>query len=144
MRVVVTHHFTDDLCRLHCSVRSAPTVLIHRIQNTTINRLQPVTNVRQSTVNNNRHRVFKEGIFHNALNCRFFNTANFWLFVQNFWFYYIFIVIVRHISSLKVQIFHINLSGICLNKIFPQFYAITHKLRKYRVCPFCVFNINLH
>ena len=144
MRVVVTHNFTDDFCRLHCSVRSAPTILIHRIQNTAINRLQPVTNVRQSTVNNDRHRVFKEGIFHNTLDCRLFNTANFWLFVQNFRFYYIFIVIVRHISSLKVQIFHINLSGICLNKIFPQFYTITHKLRKYRVCTFCVLNINLH
>ena len=72
--VVFTHHFTNDTCGFDCSMWRLPAVLLHREENTTMHWLQTIAHIRQGTVNNHRHRVAQEAIFHHVLDREFLDT----------------------------------------------------------------------
>ena len=64
MRVVFTHHVSRNTGRLVKLTTGAQALLAHRIKNSAVHRLQPITNVRKRTINNHTHRVTKEAILH--------------------------------------------------------------------------------
>ena len=51
MRVVLTHHFADDISRLGELGSRSPAITLHGVENTAVNRLQPVSYIGQSSVN---------------------------------------------------------------------------------------------
>ena len=57
MRVIFTEHVTDDFSALTCSAVTPQSELIHRIQDSAVNRFQTVAYIRQCTACNNGHRI---------------------------------------------------------------------------------------
>ncbi len=67
VRVIVTHHFADDLCTFPES-RSRPQAhVVHRIDDAAMNRLQAVTHIRQCAVHDGRQRIAKVALFERRL-----------------------------------------------------------------------------
>ncbi len=62
--MILAHHVADDAGRL--LVRPVPLVpvLVHRVEDAAVDRLQTVPRVRQRTRHDDRHRVAEEGLLH--------------------------------------------------------------------------------
>ena len=67
-----TQHITDNLCTLTGRLVGVEAELVaHIIHNTTVHRLHTIAHIRQSTRNNNRHRIVDVGALHLLLNINF-------------------------------------------------------------------------
>ena len=55
--VIVAHHLADDLGALGIGARRPEAELVHRVEDTAMNRLQPVAHVGQGAPDDDRHRV---------------------------------------------------------------------------------------
>ena len=64
MRVIITHHVTDDTGRFTGRFRPVVIAFHHRIEDAAMHRLQPVTHIRQRPRNNHAHRVIEIGFPH--------------------------------------------------------------------------------
>ena len=60
VRVIFSHCVADNTCTLLIRLVRTVIHLVHGEENTALYRLQTVTNIRQSTRNNDRHRIIKE------------------------------------------------------------------------------------
>ena len=63
VRMVSTKHVTDGCRRLTEGLIVCKVVLIHCVEDSSLTGLKTVTDIRKSTRRDNRHRVFKEGLF---------------------------------------------------------------------------------
>ena len=66
VRVVFADNVTDRTRRFHMRTVRRIARFVHRIENTTMNRLQTIANVRKRTRDDNAHRIFKERSAHLA------------------------------------------------------------------------------
>ena len=57
MRVIVTHDLTDDGRRFSELGRVSQALLVHRVQDSTLNRLQPVAHIREGSAGDDRQAV---------------------------------------------------------------------------------------
>ena len=64
MGVIATQHSTDGGSGLLIFLVGSQAVLVHRIENAAVNRLQTVTHIRQRTADDDTHSVFNVGAFH--------------------------------------------------------------------------------
>src|SRR5690606_20356028 len=76
VRVVVTHHVADDPGALVVAAVGPEPGVVHRVQDTAVHRLQPVTHVRQSPRHNHAHRVIDVGVLHLLLDVDGLDTAS--------------------------------------------------------------------
>ncbi len=57
MRVIVTHDVTDNARTLEVPAVRTVTTVVHRVEDAAMHRLQAVTDLRQRTADDDRHRV---------------------------------------------------------------------------------------
>ena len=68
VRVVLTHHFTDDTGALHRRVGFAQPKLPHRVKNPAVHRLQTVANIRNRPADVDAQRILQICSMHNIFN----------------------------------------------------------------------------
>ena len=64
MGMVFTKHVTDAGSGLFEGLIRGQATFVHRVQNPAVNRLQTITDIRQSTANDDAHGVFNVGFLH--------------------------------------------------------------------------------
>ena len=64
MRMILTDHVTNGTCRLSMRTARCDAAFVHRVEDTTMNRLQAIAHIGQCTRNDNAHRVFKKRCAH--------------------------------------------------------------------------------
>jgi enoyl-CoA hydratase/carnithine racemase len=64
VRMIFTEHFADDARALHVGAVPHVVRLVHREQNASMNRLQPIAYIRQRPPNDYAHRVVEVGAAH--------------------------------------------------------------------------------
>ena len=70
VRVVLTDNLADRPGRLLVRAVGVDAALVHRVEDTTVHRLQAVAHVRQGACRDDRHRVLDEGLLHLAAELR--------------------------------------------------------------------------
>ena len=76
MWVEIPHDITDRLGRLAVALVKGIAILIHRIKNTTLHRLQAITNVWQGSVLNNILGVATKALSHDVLQGHVLNVRH--------------------------------------------------------------------
>ena len=64
VRMIFTHHVADDARRLAVRLVPLETVLVHRVENAAMHRLQAVAHIRQRARHDDAHGVIEVGAFH--------------------------------------------------------------------------------
>ena len=64
VRVIFTHHVADDARRLHMRLVGRVAVLVHRIKDAPMHRLQPVAHVGKRAAHDHAHRVIEIAALH--------------------------------------------------------------------------------
>ena len=64
VRVVLTHHVTDDARALREAAVGAVATVVHRVEHPAVHRLEAVAYVGQRTADDDRHRVVDVGLLH--------------------------------------------------------------------------------
>ena len=64
VRVIFTHHITDDTRRFTVGLVPLISAFVHRIENTAVNRFQPIPRIRQGTRHNHAHGIIEIRGFH--------------------------------------------------------------------------------
>ena len=67
VRVVLTHHVTDDARALGEAAVGAVAAVVHRVEHPAVHRLEPVAYVGQRAADDDRHRVVDVGALHRGL-----------------------------------------------------------------------------
>ena len=143
MRVIFTHNVTNDTSTfLKWFIRSI-SCFVHSVNNTSMNWFHTISNIRDSTSNDNAHCVIKEGLL-NKWNCIYiFKTSNntvfksfefFFIFFRNFFFVFsyfsfnfVFFIFKKHIQvSFLLNIQVLNKLSICVNEFFTRINIIAH------------------
>ena len=66
VRVVLTHHVTDDARALREAAVGAVAAVVHRVEDAAVHRLEPVAHVGQRAADDDGHRVVDVGLLHRA------------------------------------------------------------------------------
>ena len=77
MWVIGTHHFTHDLGALGVRTVGSETLVKHRIQDATVDRLESVAHVGKCSRNNDRHGVLQEGALHLEIDFNRFDVSDY-------------------------------------------------------------------
>ncbi len=64
MRMIFTHDIADDARRFLIGLVRREAVLMHRIEDTPVHRLQPVAHIRQCARHDHAHRVIEIALLH--------------------------------------------------------------------------------
>ena len=75
VRVVGAHHLADDLGALRVRTVRPEALLLHRVEDPAVNRLQAVADIRQGARNDDRHGVLEERALHLLLYLDRFDAA---------------------------------------------------------------------
>ena len=62
--MISTEYVTDGSCRLAVRPICGEMILVHRVQNTAVYRLEAVARIRQGAALDDRHRIGNVGLFH--------------------------------------------------------------------------------
>ena len=77
MRMIVTQNFTDNRSTFFSFSARSQMKGVHRIHDSPVNRFETITNIRQSTLNNNRHRIVDVSLFDLILNRNLYDRSTF-------------------------------------------------------------------
>ena len=75
MWVILTQYLTDNAGALLVRLVAKVTDTAHTEENAAVNRLKTVTNIREGTCHNHRHRVVDVGAFHLLLDVDLHNSV---------------------------------------------------------------------
>ena len=75
VRVILTHHITDNTGTLRERLVGAVTAVVHAVDHTTVHRLETVTNLGQGATNDDAHRVVKVRTLHLQLQVNAYNMT---------------------------------------------------------------------
>ena len=125
VRMVTAEHITDGRCRLAVGLIRGQAVLVHRIQDAPVYRLEAVAHIGQRAAYNDAHRIVDVALFHLFFEVDLFDILVF--------------VFLTHsvppkllaLCGLDIEVHYIL--GVFLDKLTPRFDLFAHQQRKGRI-----------
>ena len=75
MGVIVLHHLPDRAGALTGGLIIGISILVHRVEHTAVDGLEAITHIRESTRDNDRHRIVYVGSLHLILDVDVYNSV---------------------------------------------------------------------
>ena len=117
MWVVLTHHVADDAAALGEPAVGAVAPVVHRVEHTTVHRLQAVAHVRQRAGHDDGHRIVEEAALHLDFEPDRLDAIPGWRSGD-----------LGQRSSLDVE--EANVFGVARDERTPRFDVLTHQHRE--------------